>query len=415
MLGRHYANRLINLRPFPAAQYGCYSTSSGASSGSISYPPRVLSGIQPTGVPHIGNYLGALRQWVDLQSSSKGGIEPFFSIVDLHALTVPQDPNQLREWRKQSLAALLAIGLDPLHGKSCLFYQSDVPEHSELMWILSTIASTGYLSRMTQWKSKLDLSEDETLNSETTKAKLKLGLFSYPVLQAADILLYRATAVPVGEDQKQHLEFARTLAGSFNHTFGEVFPLPDPMILSTSRILSLRPHAPLQTEPSTNPVSITRLPKMSKSHPDPRSRILITDAPQEILSKVRAAVTDSDTSSITYDPVARPGVSNLLSIYASVRRDTRALEQIAEDDFSSKKSVSSVAGKSSDNKMKILKEQVAESVIKGLEGVREQYEETMGTKAGKERLQEVAERGKAWARAEADKTMAVVRGAMGLR
>ena len=415
MLSRLHVSRLRKSYSFLRTGHGCFSTLREGFSGPILHPPRVLSGIQPTGVPHIGNYLGTLRQWVDLQLSSKEDREPFFSIVDLHALTVPQDPDQLREWRKQSLAALLAIGLDPLNGRSCLFYQSDVPEHSELMWILSTIASTGYLSRMTQWKSKLDLSEDETLISDTTKAKLKLGLFSYPVLQAADILLYRATAVPVGEDQKQHLEFARTLAGSFNHTYGEVFPLPDPMILSTSRILSLRPNPALPTDPSTDPVSVTRLPKMSKSQPDPRSRILVTDSPQEILSKVRAAVTDSETSSITYDPGARPGVSNLLSIYASVRRDTRTLEQIAEDDFSSNNAASSMAGKSSENKMKILKEKVAESLIKGLEGVREQYEETMGTKAGNERLEEVAERGKARARAEAEKTMAVVRSAVGLR
>ena len=184
-----------------------------AISQDASRQPRViLSGIQPTGVPHLGNYLGALQQWVRLQDDAQPDTTLIYSLVDLHAITLRQDPKQLRQWKKESLAMLLAVGLDPK--RSIIFHQSDVSAHAELMWILSCQASTGYLSRMTQWKEK-------TANERENAEKLKLGLFSYPVLQAADVLVHRTTHVPVGHDQAQHLEFAREVASGFNHVFGE--------------------------------------------------------------------------------------------------------------------------------------------------------------------------------------------------
>jgi tryptophanyl-tRNA synthetase len=179
-------------------------------------------------VPHLGNYLGALREWVRLQDNATEGTKLIFSIVDLHALTLPQDAHQLKTWRKESFATLLAVGLDP--NRSTIFYQSNVHAHAELFWILSSVASMGYLSRMTQWKSKLQLPEDTNLDDSAARSKLRLGLFSYPVLQAADILVHRATQVPVGEDQKQHLEFSKYTANSFNHLYGSIFPLPEALI-----------------------------------------------------------------------------------------------------------------------------------------------------------------------------------------
>ncbi|TEY80578.1 hypothetical protein BOTCAL_0037g00340 [Botryotinia calthae] len=171
-------------------------------------PSKVIfSGIQPTGIPHLGNYLGALQNWVRLQDTAESSTKLFYSIVDYHAITIPQKREELKRWKKESLATLLAIGLDP--ERSTVFYQSSVAAHTELMWILSCTASMGYLSRMTQWKSKLSLEDDASPLDGDKKSKLKLGLFSYPVLQAADILVHKATHVPVGEDQTQHLEFAR--------------------------------------------------------------------------------------------------------------------------------------------------------------------------------------------------------------
>lgn len=178
----------------------------------------IFSGIQPTGVPHLGNYLGAMRQWKRYQNQAGPNDRLLFSIVDLHAITMPQDAPILRQRSREMLAALMAIGIDP--DKSTMFYQSAVPAHAELMWILSCTASTGYLGRMTQWKSKLTQDNHAmTLDETTVASKLKLGLFSYPVLQAADILVHRATHVPVGNDQSQHLEFARECATNFNAAY----------------------------------------------------------------------------------------------------------------------------------------------------------------------------------------------------
>ena len=233
----------------------------------------IFSGIQPTGVPHLGNYLGALQQWKRLQDEAAPDTKLLFSVVDLHAITVPRPRGQLSRSKRELLAALLAVGLDP--DRSIIFYQSSVPAHSELMWILSCNASVGYLSRMTQWKvchstgpslpfisplmtfplprreekariraremlisstfqSKLSLSEDASVLDERAKAALKHGLFSYPILQAADILVHRATHVPVGEDQRQHLEFARECATNFNHVYGGAhLVLPETMICTS--------------------------------------------------------------------------------------------------------------------------------------------------------------------------------------
>ncbi|KAF8319437.1 Nucleotidylyl transferase [Clavulina sp. PMI_390] len=249
----------------------------------------VFSGIQPTGTPHLGNFLGALSNWTRLQSSAADGDTLIYSVVGLHAITVPQDPSQLRTDRLNAVASLLAIGLDP--ARSIIFCQEDVQEHAELAWMLGCFAPMGRLSRMTAYKSKV-ATMASTANDE------KLGLFAYPVLQAADILLYKATHVPVGEDQRQHLELTRDIAQWFNQRYmSQTFALPSTISTPTKRILSLRD--PIQ--------------KMSKSAKDPKSRILLSDSRDEIARKIRKAVTDSETT-ISYDPIHRPGISNLLRI-----------------------------------------------------------------------------------------------------
>jgi len=242
----------------------------------------VFSGLQPTGNIHIGNYLGALRNWVALQEE----YDCIYCVVDLHAITVPQDPAELHAERHKAAKVLLAAGVDP--ARSLLYYQSQVPAHAELSWILSTITSMGQLNRMTQFKEKAD------------KAGSNLGLFSYPVLMAADILLFRADAVPVGEDQKQHLELTRDLAERFNSRFGDEFPLPEPIIPKTgARVMSLQ-------DPTV---------KMSKSDADPASRILILDDPATIRRRIKRAVTDSETE-VRYDWEAKPGISNLMEMHS---------------------------------------------------------------------------------------------------
>lgn len=178
----------------------------------------IFSGIQPTGIPHLGNYLGALQQWKRMQDTALPSTKLIFCIVDLHAITVRREPGLLSQYKKEMLASFLAIGLDP--ERSTIFYQSSCPAHSELQWILSCTASMGYLSRMTQWKSKMNMSEDQELMEKKVLRKLKHGLFSYPILQAADVLVHRATHVPVGKDQAQHLEFARECVTNFNAAYG---------------------------------------------------------------------------------------------------------------------------------------------------------------------------------------------------
>ncbi|XP_043855867.1 tryptophan--tRNA ligase, mitochondrial isoform X1 [Dromiciops gliroides] len=247
---------------------------------------RIFSGIQPTGIPHLGNYLGAIESWVSLQKDCSSVL---FSIVDLHSITVPQDPAVLHQSILDMTAVLLACGINP--EKSILFQQSQVPEHSELNWILGCLIRMPRLQNLPQWKSK-----NASLKQEGT-----VGLFTYPVLQAADILLYKSTHVPVGEDQVTHMELVRDVAQHFNKKYGEFFPVPKSLLTSMKKVKSLR-------DPSS---------KMSKSDPDKLATIRITDSPEEIVMKFRKAVTDF-TSEVTYDPSTRMGVSNMVEIHAAV-------------------------------------------------------------------------------------------------
>lgn len=252
--------------------------------------PRVLSGIQPTSDSfHLGNYLGALRQWVALQDTA----DAFYMVVDLHAITVDHDPKVLHERSRVSAAQLLALGVDP--EKSALFIQSQVPEHAMLAWILGSETGFGEASRMTQFKDKSAKQERTTV-----------GLFTYPILQAADILLYQTDQVPVGEDQRQHLELTRDLAIRFNTSYGQTFKVPDPFIVKeTATIKDL-------TEPEK---------KMSKSSSGPRGVLYLLDEPNQMRKKIKSAVTDSEAE-VRYDPEKKPGVSNLLNIYAALGHTT---------------------------------------------------------------------------------------------
>ncbi|KYG48110.1 hypothetical protein M433DRAFT_172358 [Acidomyces richmondensis BFW] len=339
-----------------------------------SKPKTIFSGIQPTGVPHLGNYLGALRQWVKLQDIAADDTKLIFSLVDLHAITIRQDPKQLRQWKKESLAMLLAIGLNP--SRSIIFHQSDVPAHSELMWILSCQASTGYLGRMTQWK-------DKTANEKEGSERLKLGLFSYPVLQAADILVHGATHVPVGHDQAQHLEFSRQIANGFNEMHGHHILVPPETIISPAkRIMSL-------TEP---------IKKMSKSHPNQKSRILLTDPDDIVRSKIKSAITDS-IESIAYDPQHRPGVSNLVELLlhsTETSNATTAYELAKELDGLS---------------LRALKERVSDAVCHIINPIRERYAHTM---SDPKILRDVSEDGARRAAKNAAKMLANVKEAVGL-
>src|SRR3712207_4989093 len=232
---------------------------------------RVFSGIQPSGTSHLGTYLGALKNWVTLQD----GYECFYCIVDLHALTVPQDPKALRNNIREMAAIYLAVGLNP--ERAVIFRQSRVSEHTELGWLLNCIARVGELSRMTQFKDKAQKGGAEAAS---------VGLYAYPILQAADILLYGTHLVPVGEDQRQHLELSRTLARRFNGLYGETFVVPEPMILGVgARVMAL-------DEPTQ---------KMSKSSPTPAGYIALIDEPDTIRRKIRRAVTDSGTEIVARD------------------------------------------------------------------------------------------------------------------
>ncbi|PBP17049.1 tryptophanyl-tRNA synthetase [Diplocarpon rosae] len=356
-------------------------SSASSLSPSSSSPLTIFSGIQPTGIPHLGNYLGALRTWASLQDVAAPSTKLFFSVVDLHAITLFQRPEELRRWRRETLASLLACGIRA--ERSVVFWQGKVPAHSELMWILSCTASMGYLSRMTQWKSKLSLSDNTSPLDESSKSKLKLGLFSYPVLQAADILVHRATHVPVGEDQSQHLEFARECVTNFNHAYGVAHLVAPQTILSpTKRIMSL-------TSPTT---------KMSKSAPSPLSRILITDSPSTITAKISSSLTDSDNS-VSYSPSLRPGVSNLLSILASFDRDRRTPAQLGAK--------YEAAGMG----LGAFKKVVAEAVVQGLDGVRREFERILAEEGY---VEDVAEKGARAARESAEETIVLVREAVGL-
>lgn len=260
--------------------------------------PRVLSGIQPTADSfHLGNYLGALRQWVALQDTT----DAFYCVVDLHAITVEQDPAVLRRRTRVSAAQLLALGIDPQ--RATLFVQSQVPEHAQLAWVLSCITGFGEAGRMTQFKDKA---------SKQGGDRASVGLFTYPVLQAADILLYRADQVPVGEDQRQHLELTRDLAGRFNSTYGPTFTVPTPHIVAGAKILDLQ-----------DPTS-----KMSKSASSPAGIVDLLDEPSASAKKIRSAVTDTGRE-VVFDPLRKAGVSNLLTIHAALSGAT--VEQLQSD------------------------------------------------------------------------------------
>ncbi len=250
--------------------------------------PRVLSGIQPTaGSFHLGNYLGAVRQWVALQETH----DAFYMVVDLHAITLPQDPDVLRANTRLAAAQLLAAGLDP--DRCTLFVQSHVPEHAQLAWVMNCLTGFGEASRMTQFKDK---------SAKQGADRASVGLFTYPILQVADILLYQADEVPVGEDQRQHIELTRDLADRFNGRFGQTFTMPKPYILKeTAKIYDLQ-------DPTV---------KMSKSASTPKGLINLLDEPRTTAKKVKSAVTDTDTV-IRYDVVDKPGVSNLLTIYSTL-------------------------------------------------------------------------------------------------
>ena len=250
---------------------------------------RIFSGIQPTGNLHLGNYLGAIRNWVGLQES----FESIYCIVDLHAVTVPQDPDELRRNIREVTAGLIAAGIDP--ARCIVFAQSAVAAHSELAWLLGCLTPLGWLNRMTQFKEKAGKHRENA----------GLGLYSYPVLMAADIVLYKATHVPVGEDQKQHLELSRDIAGAFNRQFGvNFFPLPEPQIFgAATRVMSLRDGSA----------------KMSKSDSSDYSRINMTDGANAIARKVRKARTDA--APLPGQPAGlagRPEAANLVGIYAAL-------------------------------------------------------------------------------------------------
>lgn len=261
---------------------------------------RIFSGAQPTGNVHLGNYLGALKNWVALQHE----YESFFCIVNLHALTVPQDPKVLLEKTRDLARFYLAVGIDPQ--VSTIFIQSDVPQHAELTWVLNCVARVPELERMTQYKDKAKKQQENVL----------VGLLDYPVLMASDILLYQTDLVPVGNDQKQHLELTRDIAVRFNRDYGETFKVPDPYIPKVgARIMSL-------SDP---------LKKMSKSDDDQNSRILMMDDADTVLRKFKRAVTDSGTE-IRFDE-SRPAINNLLEIYHLI---TGKSQQEVEEHFAGK-------------------------------------------------------------------------------
>src|SRR2546423_6663278 len=250
--------------------------------------PRVLSGIQPTADSfHLGNYLGAVRNWVALQETH----DAFYCVVDLHAITAGHDPAVLRQRTRVSAAQLLALGLEP--DRCTLFVQSHVPEHAQLAWVMGCITGFGEASRMTQFKDKA---------SRQGTDRASVGLFTYPVLQAADILLYQADAVPVGEDQRQHLELTRDLAQRFNSTYGPTFTVPTPYIVgSAAKITDLQ-------DPTA---------KMSKSASSPNRIIDLLDDPARSAKKIRSAVTDAGRE-VTYEPDTKSGLANLLTIYSAL-------------------------------------------------------------------------------------------------
>lgn len=302
--------------------------------------PNLLSGMQPSASSlHLGNYLGALTQWVSMQSSYNA----YYVIVDLHAITLPQDPKELRDNTRKTAAQYIAAGIDP--NTAALFVQSQVPAHAQLAWVLNCITGFGEASRMTQFKDK---------SQKGGADNSSVGLFTYPILQAADILLYQPESVPVGEDQRQHLELTRDLAMRFNSRFGDTFTVPKAEILKeTAKIYDLQ-----------NPSA-----KMSKSAADPKGLINLLDDEAVILKKFKSAVTDTD-GEIRFDPGNKPGVSNLLGIFSAVTG--KSLKE-TEAHFAG-------AGYGT------LKTELAEAVIEHLRPIREQTMNLVADPAELDRL-----------------------------
>lgn len=324
--------------------------------------PVILSGIQPTGSLNIGTYLGALKNWVALQ----GDYQSIFLIVDLHALTAQQTPATLRRRCLDYVAQYVACGIDP--EESTIAIQSHIPQHAELTWVLSSLASMGELNRMTQFKDK----------SKKHQANINVGLFTYPVLMAADILLYQANLVPVGDDQKQHLELTRDIAQRFNQRYSETFVLPEGFIPKVgARVMSLQ-------DPSA---------KMSKSDENPNNMLGLLDPPDVIRKKLKRAVTDSDTE-IRYDE-SRAGLANLLTIYSVLSgQDMPSIEAHFEGKMYS-----------------ALKEELGELTVESLRPIRERYDELMGDKA---QLEAILARGAESAQRRARKTLSKVYRKIGL-
>ncbi len=302
--------------------------------------PNLLSGMQPSAASlHLGNYLGALTNWVKMQQDYNA----YYVIVDLHAITVPQDPKELRENTRRTAAQYIAAGIDP--EKSALFVQSHVPAHAQLAWVLNCITGFGEASRMTQFKDKTQKGGVE--NSS-------VGLFTYPILQAADILLYQPKAVPVGEDQRQHLELTRDLALRFNSRFGETFVVPEAHILKeTAKIYDLQ----LPTA------------KMSKSAQDPKGLINLMDEPSAVAKKIKSAVTDTD-GEIRFDREQKPGVSNLLGIFSAITGE----------------SISNLEARFAGQGYGTLKGELAEVVVEHLTPIRERANELLNDKAQLDQL-----------------------------
>lgn len=321
---------------------------------------RVFSGMQPTGIAHVGNLIGALSNWVAMQED----YDTIYCVVDLHGMTTPYEPEAYRRERHALAKMILAAGIEP--ERSMLYYQSEVPQHLELAWILSTIAGLGQLERMTQFKDKAD------------RAGQNLGLLSYPVLQAADIMIHKAYAVPVGKDQTQHLELTRDLAERFNSRFGEEFPLPE----------RISPKIGARVTSLTDPKA-----KMSASDPSPKSRIHLTDSDDEIVSKIKAAVTDTGTE-VTYDWENKPGISNLLEMFAFFTR--RPVEDLAAEYRTGGYGAFKVA--------------VAEAVAEGVKPIRSAY---LGLSDAE--VDNVMTTSAKRAREMAEETMTSVRARVGLR
>ena len=334
---------------------------------------RIVSGIQPTGNLHLGNYLGAIRNWVRMQDSLEGGDQCLFFLADLHAISMPHNPAELRRATLEMAAALVACGIDP--DRSILFNQAQVPAHSELQWLLNGTARMGWLNRMTQFKDK----------SGKNREGASVALFTYPVLQAADVLLYQATHVPVGEDQKQHLELARDVAQKFNNDFASedapVFTLPEPIIPpAAARIMSLRDG----------------MAKMSKSDPSDMSRINLSDSPDEVMKKVKKAKTDPEAlPSEAVGLAGRPEALNLVTIYAAL--SDRSVDDVLKE----------FGGEGFGN----FKPALGELMVESLRPISERFNQLL---QDREALDAILARGAAKAREAAAPTLAATYRALGL-